>query len=60
MKLNEIPEEYKSRVDFACKVCRATFKAATGSDANCAWRRCSGRVCDYIEQVIKEKQNENS
>ncbi len=60
MKIADIPQEFKDKVAFACKVCRAKFKSATGRATDCACRVCSKSVCPYIEQVIKECLNEKN
>lgn len=54
MKLDEIPEEFKDRVEFACRVCRSDHRSKTGSKSNCAWRGCGNVVCFDIERAIEE------
>ncbi len=58
MKLDEIPVEYKDRVEFACLVCRADHKSKTGSKNNCAWRGIGNEVCLDIERVIAQMEAE--
>lgn len=58
MKLDEIPIEYRDRVEFACRVCRADHKSKTGNNNNCAWRGCSNVVCSDIERVIADMEAE--
>ena len=60
MKLDEIPVEYKDRVEFACRVCREDHRSCTGSKNNCAWRQIGNEVCFDIERVIKQMEREHS
>lgn len=48
MKLNEIPDEYKDKVAFACKSCRNRFKVETGKNSDCAWKVCGSEICDCV------------
>jgi hypothetical protein len=56
MKLNEIPEEYRERVAFACRVCRIGYKTETCKTSNCAWRQIGGEVCFDIERAIEAER----
>ena len=58
MKIADIPKELEKEVEFAGRVCRVKFASETGKKVNCAWRACVNEICDNIERVIKEKQNE--
>lgn len=58
MKINEIPEEYKSRVDFTCKTCRNKFRTEKGKNSNCAWRACGGEICVFVEEAIEQTERE--
>lgn len=58
MKLDEIPVEYKDRVEFACDVCRSDYRSKTGRRVNCAWRECGNSVCVDIERVIATMEAE--
>ena len=60
MKLDEIPEEYKDRVEFACKVCRADHRSKTGRKTNCAWRQIGNEVCFDIARAIAQTEAEKS
>ena len=60
MKLDEIPEEYKDRVEFACMVCREDHKSCTGSKNNCAWRGIGNEVCFDIRRVIERMEAEKN
>lgn len=60
MKLDEIPVEYKDRVEFACMVCRADHKSKTGSKNNCAWRDIGNGVCFEVERVIEQMEAEKT
>lgn len=57
MKIADIPKDLEKQVEFACRVCRAKFKASTGSRANCACRH-NGNICPYVEQIIEESRDE--
>lgn len=58
MKINEIPEEHKSHVKFACLVCRNKFEACTGRKTDCAWKVCGGEICDFVVKAIHQTNNE--
>lgn len=60
MKLDEIPVEYKDRVEFACRVCREDHRSCTGSKNNCAWRQIGNEVCFDIRRVIAQMEREHS
>ena len=58
MKITDIPKELEKEVEFACRVCRVKFASEIGKKVKCAWRGCANEICDNIEKVIKERQNE--
>ena len=53
MKLDEIPEEFKDRVEFTCKVCRVYHESITGRKSGCAWKK-GDEICVDIERAIEE------
>ena len=57
MKLDEIPEEYKDRVEFTCKACRIYHKSITGRKCDCAWKK-GNEICVDVARAIEQMEAE--
>lgn len=55
MKFDEIPEEFKEKAEFACKVCRALFNSTHSNKADCSCRSVLKEYCPYIDEVISKE-----
>lgn len=55
MKLDEISIELKDKAEFACKVCRARYRAETGKRDNCSCRSVLNEYCPYVEKALAQE-----
>ncbi len=56
MKLEDIPQEFKDKAEFACKVCRAFFNSThTNKKIECSCRSVLKEYCPYIDEVLEKE-----
>jgi hypothetical protein len=55
MKIEDVPVELKDKAEFACKVCRAKYRAETSKTDNCSCRNVLNEYCPYVEQVLAQE-----
>lgn len=59
IKINDVPKEYRTRIDFACMVCRESRRENTGKTDDCAWRSISKSYCDAVSKILENEKENN-
>ena len=56
MKIEDFPLDIRDKCEFACKVCRAFYRAETGKKDDCSCRTILNEYCPYVEKVIEQER----